>query len=119
MAKRKEYGFSFYGSIVIAVAVGCYAQWAKAKGLNTSYIAAGMLLILGVFVTLLAFHLKDRLYYLGAGIPGIFLGISFIIWPAPKIVILSSCLTMIVTGIGMACIQTLQLKAGEKKNGTN
>lgn len=118
-AKRNEYGFSFYSNIAIGLVAGSYLLWARSKGLSTKDIGSGLVLMVGIFGILLAFFMKGRLYYLGGSIPVILLGISLIVWPTPKIAILNCCLTIIVGGIAMGCIQTIQLKANERRNANN
>ena len=118
-AKRNEYGFTFYGNIVLGLVAGTYLFWTRAKGLDITAIGAGLGLMLGVFGVLLAIFMKGRLYYLGGSIPIILLGISFLVWTTSKIVILNSCLALIIAGIAMGCIQAFQLKANERRNAIN
>jgi len=118
-AKRNEYGFTFYSNIAIGLVAGAYIFWARAKGLDTTTVGAGLALMLGVFGVLLAIFMKGRLYYLGGSIPIILLGISFLVWTTSKIVILNCCLALIIAGIAMGCIQAFQLKANERRNAIN
>jgi hypothetical protein len=117
-AKRNEYGFTFYSNVVIGLAAAGYFWWARAKGLNTIDVATGIILMVGVFGILLAFFMKGRLYYLGGSIPLLLWGGSMMIWNTDSIVVLYACLTAIIGGIAMGCIQTIQIKASEKRNAT-
>lgn len=118
-AKRNEYGFTFYSNVVIGLVAGGYFWWARAKGLNTTDVATGIILMGGVFGILLAFFMKGRLYYLGGSIPLVLWGGSMMIWNTDSIVVLYACLTAIIGGIAMGCIQTIQIKASERINAAN
>ncbi len=118
-AKRNEYGFTFYGNVVIGLVAAGYFWWARTKGLNTIYIASGIILMLGVSGILMAFFMKGRLYYLGGSIPLILFGVSMMIWDTTSIVVLNICLTAIISGIATASIQTVQIKASERRNAAN
>ncbi len=118
-AKRNEYGFTFYSNVVIGLVAAGYFWCARAKGLNTIDVATGIILMVGVFGILLACFMKGRLYYLGGSIPLILWGGSMMIWNTDSIVVLNACLTAIIGGIAMGCIQTIQIKASERRNATN
>jgi uncharacterized membrane protein HdeD (DUF308 family) len=117
--KRREYGFNFYGSIVLGAVSAGYFIWAMRVGLDIVYLAGGLLLMCGIMSTLSAFQSRGRLHYLGGGIPVILLGISTFIWPTRDALGVNACITLIVVGLASGAIQVYQLKRNVMRNDTD
>ena len=108
--KRRENRSSIYASIVLVAAMLVFLTWAQLSGTVTAYRASGLVTILGLMGTLMAFQSKGRLSYLGGGIPLILLGISMAIWPSPSATFINACITLVVAGPATAFIMMYQLK---------
>ncbi|MCK4850522.1 MAG: hypothetical protein KAT11_04180 [Phycisphaerae bacterium] len=108
--KRREYGINFYGSIIIGAVIAVFVIWVKRTVINTAYLGSGVLIMGGLMVTLMAFQGKQRISYLGSGIPGILFGISMAVWPTADAVIRNGCIMLVVAGPATALIMMYQLK---------
>jgi len=117
--KRREYGFNFYGSIVLGTAAAGYFIWARRIGLDIAYVLGGLMLIGGIMTVLMAFQTKGRLYYLGSGIPVMLLGVLALIWTTRDAIVVIACMTLIVAGLASGAIQVYQLKRSEMRNDTD
>ena len=117
--KRREYGFNFYGSIVLGAMTAGYVVWAMRAGLDIVYLAGGLMLMGGLMTVLMAFQTRGRLHYLGSGIPVILLGASAWIWPTRDALVVNACITLIVAGLATGAIQVYQLKRNEKAYDTD
>ncbi|MCP4614703.1 MAG: hypothetical protein GY845_38980 [Planctomycetes bacterium] len=117
--KRREYGFNFYGSIVLGTISAGYFIWAIRVGLDIVYLAGGLFLICGIMATFMAFQTRGRLHDLGGAIPLILLGASTFIWPTRDALVVSACITLIVVGLATGAIQVYQLKRNEMRNDTD
>ena len=108
--KRREYGISFYGSIVLLAGGAVFVTWARLSAIETAYLGSGLVTMCGLMGTLIAFQGKQRISYLGGSIPVILFGISIAIWPSSAAVTLNGGITLFVTGPAMALIMMYQLK---------
>lgn len=117
--KRREYGFNFYGSIVLGTVSAGYFIWAMRVGLDIVYLAGGLFLMCGVMSAFMAFQTRGRLHYLGASIPVVLLGASTLIWPTRDALAVNACITLILVGLASGAIQVYQLRRNEMRNDTD
>jgi hypothetical protein len=117
--KRREYGFNFYGSIVLGTVSAGYFIWAMRAGLDMVYLAGGLFLMCWIMCAFMAFQTRGRLHYLGGGIPVILLGISTFIWPTRDALVVNACITLIVIGVASGAIQVYRLKRNGMRNDTD
>lgn len=108
--KRQEHNLNLVELILFIPILLVYFTWARRAGVNTSFIAAGMCIVLGITHTVAALHIKGRLYWLGGGIPVAVFGVALLIWQSPTAVVLNASIFSCVIGIAMGSIQAYQLK---------
>ena len=114
--KRREYGISFYGSVVFFAGGAVFLTWARLSAIDTAYLGSGLVTMCGLMGAMIAFLGKQRIAYLGGSIPVTLFGISIAIWPTADAVIRNGSIALFVAGPAMAFIMMYQLKhSGIKK----
>ena len=114
--RDRQYRVAVCGTIFISGGIGGFVLWAMLADGDIVYLASGLITMVGLMGTLMAFQSKARLSNLGIGIPALLGGISIVIWPAPDAIIWIACIGLFVAGPATALIMMYQLKQAEQAN---
>ncbi len=114
--RDRQYRVAVCGTIFISGGIGGFVIWAMLAGGDIVYLASGLITMLGLMGTLMAFQSKARLSNLGIGIPAILGGICITIWPSPDGIIWIACIALFLAGPATAFIQMYQLKQAGQRN---